>query len=61
MSQNSLKNSFGKVVLHILAKIKIMRNKKRSFDRHFETVQHFNFFWWNMVVISVHIHGVEII
>ena len=41
LSQISLKNSFRKVVFHILAKIEMMRNKNRLFRRHFETVQHF--------------------
>ena len=58
MSQNSLKIFFGKVVFQILAKIEMMRNKNRLFDRHFGTVQ---FFCWIMVVISEHIHGVEMI
>ena len=35
------------------------RNKNQLFGRHFETVQHFIFVFWNMVVISL--HGVEII
>ena len=41
LSQILLKNSFGKVVFQNLAKIEMMRNKNRLFDRHFETVQHF--------------------
>ena len=45
LSQISLKNSFGKVVFQILAKIEMMRNKNRLFGRHFETVQHFQFFF----------------
>ena len=45
LSQISLKNSFGKVVFQILAKIEMTRNKNWLFGRHFETVQHFrNFF-----------------
>ena len=45
LSQISLKNSFGKVVFQILAKIEMTRNKNRLFGRHFKTVQHFqNFF-----------------
>ena len=45
LSQISLKNSFGKVIFQILAKIEMTRNKNRLFGRHFETVQHFqNFF-----------------
>ena len=45
LSQISLKNSFGKVFFQILAKIKMTRNKNRLFGRHFETVQHFQFFF----------------
>ena len=45
----------------ILAEIEMTRNKNRLFGHHLETVQTFHFFFWNMVVISVHIHGVEII
>ena len=41
LSQISLKNSFGKVVFQILAKIEMTRNKNRLCGRHFETVQHF--------------------
>ena len=41
LSQISLKNSFGKVVFQILAKIEMMRNKNRLFGRHFKTVQYF--------------------
>ena len=44
LSQISLKNSFGKVVFQILAKIEMMQNKNRLFGQHFETVQHFFFF-----------------
>ena len=45
LSQISLKNSFGKVVFQILAKIEMTRNKNRLLGRHFETVQYFqNFF-----------------
>ena len=47
LSQISLKNSFGKVVFQILAKIEMPRNKNRLFGRHFETVQHFDFFFQN--------------
>ena len=31
----------------ILAKIEMTRNKNRLFGRHFETVQHFDFFFQN--------------
>ena len=46
LSQISLKNSFGKVVFQILAKIEMTRNKNRLFGHHFETVQHFQFFFF---------------
>ena len=46
LSQISLKNSFWKVVFQILAKIEMMQNKNRLFGRHFETVQHFHFFFF---------------
>ena len=38
------KNSFGKVVFQIQAKIEMMRIINRLFGRHFETVQRFTFF-----------------
>ena len=41
---HSLKNSFGKAVFQILAKIEMTRNINRLFSRHFETSQHFDFF-----------------
>ena len=44
--KNSFKNSFGKVVFQILAKIEMTRNKIRLFGRHFEMVQHFQFFFF---------------
>ena len=61
LSQISLKNSFGKVVFQILAGIEMTRNENRLFGRHFETVQIFYFFSWNMVVISIYTYGVKII
>ena len=61
LSQFSLKNSFGKVVFQILAEIEMTRNENRLFGPHFETVQIFYFFSWNMVVISVCTYGVKII
>ena len=45
LSQISLKNFFGKVFFQIFAKIKMTRNKNRLFVRHFETVQHFQYFF----------------
>ena len=38
LSKISLKNSFGKVVFQLLAKIEMTRNKNQLFGRHFETV-----------------------
>ena len=58
LSQISLKNSFGKVVFQILAKIEMSRNKNRFFGHHFETVHIFYIFSWNMVVINVYIYMV---
>ena len=57
LSQISLKNSFGKVVFQILAKIKMTRNKNRLFGCHFETVQHFQFFLHNCAFYSLYIYG----
>ena len=52
LSQISLKNSFGKVVFQILAKIKMMRNKNRIFGRHFERYSILGFFpeLWFLIV-----------
>ena len=61
LNQISLKNSFGKVVFQILAKIEMTWNENRLFGCHFETVQIFYIFPRNMVVISVCIYGVKII
>ena len=59
LSQISLKNSFGKVVFQILAKIEMTRNK--LFSRHFETVQHFQFFLQNcFFFLIVHTYMVQI-
>ena len=69
MSQNSLKIFFGKVFFfQILAKV---INRNWLFGYHFEWYNILIFFFfffffvcffcWNMVVISVHIHGIEII
>ena len=60
LSQISLKNSFGKVVLQILAKIEMTRNKNRLFGRHFETVQHFELFLQNCGFFIVHTYIVQI-
>ena len=45
LSQISWKNSSGKVVFQILAKIEMTRNKNRLFGRHFDTVQNFQIFF----------------
>ena len=60
MSQISLKNSFGKVVFQILAKIEMTQNKNRLFGRHFETVQHFQIFLQNCDFFIVHTYMVQI-
>ena len=62
LSQISLKNSFGKVVFQILAKIEMMRNENRLFGRHFETVQHFQHFFSRIVTFySPYICGANFI
>ena len=62
LSQIPLKNCFGKVVFQILAKIEMMRNKNRLFGRHFETVQHFQFFFCRIVIFySPYIYGANFI
>ena len=63
LSQISLKNFFGKVVFQILAKIEMMRNKNRLFSHHFETVQHFQFFFFGRIVniYSPYIYGANFI
>ena len=62
LSQILLKNSFGKVIFQILAKIKMSRNKNRLFGRHFETVQHFQSFFCRIVIFySPYIYGVNFI
>ena len=61
LSQISLKNSFGKVVFQILAKIEMMRNKNLLFGRHFETVQHFQFKKKIVIFYSPYIYGANFI
>ena len=61
LSLISLKYSFGKVVFQILAKIEITRTKHRLFGRHFETVQHFQFFLQNCDFYSSYIYGANFI
>ena len=60
LSQISLKNVFGKVVFQILAKIEMTQNKNRLFGRHFEMVQHFNFFP-ELLFFIVHTYGANFI
>ena len=56
-----MKNSFGKAVFQILAKIETMRNKNRLFGRHFETVQHLKNVSEIMVSYSAYIYGANFI
>ena len=57
-----MKNSFGKMVFQNLAKIEMTRNKNRLFGRHFETVQHFNFFFCRIVIFcDPYIYGANFI
>ena len=59
---NFIKNSFGKVVFQIWAKVEMARNKNRLFGRHFETVQHFQFFYCRIVIFySPYIYGANFI
>ena len=60
LSQISLKNSFGKVVFQILAKIEMTRNKNRLFGRHFETVQYFQIFFSELWFCIGHTYMVQI-
>ena len=61
LSHISLKNSFGKVVFQILAKIEMTRNKNLLFGRHFETVQYFQFFFRIVIFYSPYIYGANFI
>ena len=61
LSQISLKNSFGKAVFQILAKIEMMRNENQLFDCHFETVQIFSIFSPEIWLWFVYKYGVKII
>ena len=62
LSQISLKNSFGKVVFQILAKIEMTQNKNRLFGRHFETVQYFQIFFFRIVIFyRPYIYGANFI
>ena len=52
------KYSFGKVVFQS----KMMRNKNRSFGRHFETVQHLKIVFFRiMIFYSTYIYGANVI
>ena len=61
LSQISLKNSIGKVVFQILAKIDMTRNKNRLFGT--EQLFHFFFFFFSRIVIfySPYIYGANFI
>ena len=66
LSQSSLKNSFGKVVFQILAKIEMTGNKNRLFGCHFETIQQFFFFFFFffcriVILYSPYIYGANFI
>ena len=57
-----MKNSFGKMVFQNLAKLEMTRNKNRLFGRHFETVQHFKFFFCRIVIFyDPYIYGANFI
>ena len=43
---NFIEKFLWESVFQILVKIEMMRNKNWLFDRHFETVQHFQFFFF---------------
>ena len=60
LSQISLKNSFGKVVFQILAKIEMTQNKNPLFGLRFGTVQHFQFFFPELWFFIVHTYMVQI-
>ena len=56
LSQISLKNSFGKVVFQIFAKIEMTHEMKIGYlAAILKRYKKFIFFPWNMVVISVYI------
>ena len=62
LSQSLLKNSFGKAVFQNLAQIEMTGNKNRLFARHFETEQHFQFFFWRIEIFySPYIYGANFI
>ena len=61
LSLIALKNSFGKVVFQILANIEMTRNKNWLFNRHFEKVQHFHFFFRIVIFYSPYIYGANFI
>ena len=62
LSQISLKNSFGKVVFQIFAKIEMTRNKNRLFGRHFKNSITFSKFFSRIVIFySPFIYGANFI
>ena len=48
------------MVFQILAKIEMTQNKNRLFGRHFETVQHFQFFPPELWIFIAHSYMVQI-
>ena len=48
------------MVFQNLAKIEMTRNKNRLFGRHFETVQHFNFFFAELWFFMIRTYMVQI-
>ena len=59
-SQISLKKSFGKVVFQSLAKIEMTPNKNRLFGGHFETVEHFQIFFAELLFFITCTYMVQI-
>ena len=55
------KNPLGKWFFQILAKLEMTQNKSPLSGDHFETVQHFWFFFRIVIVYSVYIYGVNFI
>ena len=57
---NFIEKFFWESGFQILAKIEMTRNKNRLFGRHFETVQHFQFFFAELWFFIVHTCMVQI-
>ena len=60
LSQISLKNSFGKVVFQILAKIKMTQNKNRLFAAILKRYNIFTFFFAELWIFIAHTYMVQI-